>query len=181
MRRVAVLLLCAAGPAMADTPPALRPLRDVDITYKVPVPNGGDQALLQRLRWSAATQRQRVDLPTSGNWMVLDFQNHRMSLVRDDSREVIDLPSPLSAEQPGGGAGFTRIGPATVNGLACTQWRTIDSRGEETQACYTDDGILLRASAGPRTLMEAITVKYAPQDNSVFQTPPSYTHQQTSR
>jgi hypothetical protein len=181
MRRVAALLLLCPAAAWADTPPALRPLRDVDITYKVPVPNGGDQALLQRLRWSAATQRQRVDLPTSGNWMVLDFQNHRMSLVRDDSREVIDLPSPLSAEQPGGGAGFTRIGPATVNGLACTQWRTIDSRGQETQACYTDDGILLRASAGPRTLMEAVSVKYAPQDNAVFQTPPSYTHQQTNR
>jgi len=178
MRRVAALLLCATAPAFADAPPALRPLHDVDITYKVPVPNGGDQALLQRLRWSAATQRQRVDLPTSGNWMVLDVPNHRLSLVHDDSREIIDLPSPVSAEQLGAGASFTRLGPSTVNGLACTQWRTTDSRGQETQACYTNDGILLRASAGPRILMEAITVKYAPQDAAVFQTPPTYTHQQ---
>jgi hypothetical protein len=113
--------------------------------------------------------------------MVLDFKKHRMSLVRDESHEVVDLPSPLSAEQPGGGAGFTRIGPSTVDGLACTQWRTIDSRGHETEACYTDDGILLRASAGPRTLMEAVSVKYVPQEDSVFQPPAGYTHQQSSR
>jgi hypothetical protein len=180
--RLAIIaaLLCPAL-SWADAPPVLRPLRDVDVTYRVPVPNGGGDALLQRLRWSAATQRQRVDLPTAGNWMVLDFKTHRMSLVRDPSHEVIDLPAPPGAEQPGGSAGFTRIGSATVDGLACTIWRTTDTRGEETQACYTDDGVLLRASAGPHVLMEAVSVKYAPQDNTVFQPPANYTHQQPNR
>lgn len=176
-----MLLLLMPVAAVADQPKALRPLHDVDVTYKVPVPGGGQVALLQRLRWSAESQRQRVDLPTSGNWMVLDFITHRMSLVRDDSREVLDVPSPLSAEQPGGGAGFTRSGTDSVAGMACTEWRTVDTRGQETQACYTDDGILLRASAGPQVLMEAVSVKYAAQDASVFTTPSGYTHQQSSR
>jgi hypothetical protein len=180
MRLTALLLLVPAA-ALAEAPPALRPLHDVDVTYKVPVPGSGAVALLQRLRWSAESQRQRVDLPTSGNWMVLDFLTHRMSLVRDDSREVLDLPSPLSAEQPGGGAGFTRVGPANVIGMACTEWKTVDTRGQETEACYTDDGVLLRASAGQRVLMEAVSVKYAAQDGSVFATPSGYTHQQSSR
>lgn len=178
---LALVVLQVSTQARAEAPPAVRPLRDVDVTYKVPVPGVDNTALLQRYRWSAATQRQRVDLPTSGNWMVLDFAAHRMALVRDGSHEVVDLPAPLSADQPGGGAGFTRIGAATVAGLACTQWRTVDMTGKETVACYTDDGVLLSATAGARVLMEAIGVKYAAQDDSVFQVPAGYSHQQSSR
>jgi hypothetical protein len=159
LRCLGLGLVAFAGLARAEAPAALRPLRDVDVTYKVPVRSGTDANLLQRLRWSASLQRQRVDLPTSGNWMMLDFANHRMALVRDESREVIDLPAPRSAEQPGGGAGYTRLGPATVAALACTEWRTIDTRGQESIACYTDDGVLLRARQGDRVLMEAISVK----------------------
>ncbi len=174
-------LYLAAGVARAEAPLALRPLRDVDVTYKVPVRSPTDANLLQRLRWSASLQRQRVDLPTSGNWMTLDFANHRMELVRDESREVIDLPAPRSAEQPGAGAGYARLGPAVVAGLACTEWRTIDTRGQESIACYTDDGVLLRARQGDRVLMEAVSVKYSLQDASLFDPPASYTRQQTNR
>ncbi len=180
MRLVAALLLLPAL-ARAEAPPALRPQRDVDITYKVPVPGTANLALLQRLRWSAATQRQRVDLPTSGNWMVLDFNAHRMMLVRDESREVLDLPSPMSAEQPGGGAGFARIGPNAVDGLPCTDWRTTSTRGDETVACYTQDGVLLRAAAGDRVLMEAVSVKFEPQASAIFQPPAGYTRQESHR
>jgi len=167
--------------AAADTPPPLQPLRDVDITYKVPVPGPGNAALLQRLRFSAARHEQRVDLPTSGNWMVLDLANHRMQMVRDDTRQVLNLPAPLAATQPNAGAGFTRLGPDHVAGLACTQWRTIDTRGMETIACYTDDGVLLRATAGPRVLLEAVSVSYASQPVDVFQIPANYIEQKTNR
>ncbi len=173
--------LALAGLALAADAPALQPTRDVDVTYRVPVPGGGGASLLQRLRWSASRREQRVDLPTSGNWMVLDFTAHRMAMVRDDSREVVDLPSPLSAEQPNAGAGFTRAGTDSVAGLACTEWRTIDTRGQETLACYTDDGVLLRATAGARVLMQAVAVKYETQPAEVFATPAGYTHQQSSR
>ena len=172
--------LALASVAQAQDKPPLQPTRDVDVTYRVPVP-GGDAALLQRLRWSAALRRQRVDLPTSGNWMVLDFTAHRMAMVRDETREVVDLPAPPSAEQPGGGAGFTRVGSDSVAGLPCTQWRTIDTRGHETLACYTGDGVLLRASAGARVLMEAASVKYETQGDAVFALPAGYTHQQGDR
>ncbi len=167
------------GVAWAADTPVVQPTRDVDVTYRVPVPGGGDASLLQRLRWSAATRRQRVDLPAAGNWMVLDFGNHRMELVRDESREVVDLPAPRTAGQPG--AGYTREGAAQVAGLACTQWRTIDTRGEVTDACYTADGVLLRAVAGSRVLMEAVSVTYAPQGGELFVPPAGYAHQQTNK
>ena len=173
---LAAVLGCAA-PARAQDAPVVQPTRDVDVTYRVPVPGGADASLLQRLRWSAARRQQRVDLPTSGNWMVLDFATHRMALVHDESREVIDLPSPSSADHPG--AGYTRAGAATVEGLACTEWRTIDTRGQTTLACYTDDGVLLRAMAGRRVLMQAVHVAYTPQPEDVFQAPAGYTHEQS--
>jgi hypothetical protein len=181
MRFAPLIILLLPAAALADAPPSLRPLHDVDVTYKVPVPGGGEESLLQRYRWSAATQRQRVDLPTSGKWMVLDFISHRMALVQDGSHEVLDVPSPQSADQPGGGAGFTRVGTGNVAGFACTQWHTVDTRGQQTDACYTEDGVLLRVTAGARTLLEAVSVKYAAQDDAVFQVPSGYTHQQTSR
>ncbi len=178
-------LACAfaalAPAAFAQDAPLLQPTRDVDVTYRVPVPGADSAALLQRLRWSASRHQQRVDLPTSGNWMMLDFTAHRMALVRDETHEVVDLPAPRSADQPGAGSGFLRRGAGIVAGLACTEWRTIDTRGQETLACYTDDGVLLRATAGTRVLMEAVGVKYETQGDAVFALPAGYTHQQSSR
>ena len=168
-------------PAYCQQAPVVQPTRDVDVTYRVPVPGATDSFLLQRLRWSAAHRQQRVDLPTSGNWMVLDFNAHRMALVRDDRREVLDLPSPQGADQAGAAAGYARVASADVAGLSCTEWRTVDTRGQATLACYTDDGVLLRATSGARTLMEAVHVAYEAQAESVFQTPVGYSRQQTNR
>jgi hypothetical protein len=166
-----------ASPALADQPPAVQPQRDVDVTYKVPVAGQGNMAILQRLRFSAALRRQRVDLPTSGNWMMLDFANHTMAMVRDQSKEIVELPAPANAALPGAGAGFTRQGDATVAGLACTEWRTHDTRGQETVACYTADGVLLRARNDSGTLMEAVQVNYGALPEAVFALPDGYTRQ----
>jgi hypothetical protein len=170
-------LLFLASPAWADQPPAVQPQRDVDVTYKVPVAGSGDMAILQRLRFSAALHRQRVDLPTSGNWMMLDFAAHTMAMVRDQSKEIVELPAPPNAAVPGAGAGFARMGEATVAGLACTEWRTRDTRGQETVACYTPDGVLLRARNDSGTLMEAVQVGYGTLPAAVFALPEGYTRQ----
>jgi hypothetical protein len=179
IRVAACLCLIGAAPVRADEVPVVQPLHDVDVTYKVPVPGSDNMALLQRLRWSASTRRQRVDLPTSGNWMVLDFVSHRMDMVRDDARTVLDLPAP--PDPPPAAAGFARAGEGSVAGLACTEWRTRDSRGQETVACYTQDGVLLRARSGSRVLMEAVSVHYSPQQDGVFQVPRDFTRQEGNR
>ena len=168
--------LALPAPCLAETP-IVQPTRDVDVTYKVPVAGGNDMAILQRLRFSASLRRQRVDLPTSGNWMVLDFAAKQMAMVREESHEIVDLPAPDSASQPGGGAAFTRLGAARVAGFECTEWHTRDTRGQETVACYTADGVLLRARNESAVLMEAVDVKYAPQGAAVFALPEGYSHQ----
>jgi hypothetical protein len=178
--RAATLCLLAASPAaLAADVPVVQPMHDVDVTYKVPVPGADNTALLQRLRWSASLRRQRVDLPTSGNWMVLDFAAHRMLLVRDDTRTILALPAP--PDPPPSAAGFARAGDAVVAGLPCTEWRTRDTRGGETLACYGPDGVLLRATSGDRVLMEAVSVHNAPQPADVFDVPAGYTRQEGER
>jgi hypothetical protein len=176
-RFILAAALFATAPALADAPAALKPTTDVDVTYKVPVGLTGSTALLQRLRYSAALHRQRVDLPTSGNWMMLDYAAHRMAMVRDQSREIVDLPAPDAISLPQNGQGFTRIGAARVAGLPCTEWRTRDLRGQETIACYTQDGVMLRARNDSHILMEAVTVHYGTVPESAFTLPDGYSHQ----
>lgn len=171
------ITLCLATPARADKPPAVQPLRDVDVTYRVPVPGLTVTSMLQRLRFSAALHKQRLDLPTSGNWMLLDFTAHTMDMVREQSHEIVEVPAPDNASQPGAGAGFVRLGRSSVVGINCTEWRTRDTRGQETVACYTDDGVLLRAANTDGPLMEAVEVKYAPVPADVFDLPKGYQRQ----
>jgi hypothetical protein len=179
---LAALLTGAALPRAAHAEsPIVQPTHDVDVTYKVPVASSGaDMAILQRLRFSASLHRQRVDLPTSGNWMVLDFTTKQMQMVRDESHEIVDMPAPDSAAQPATTASFVRVGPAQVAGLDCTEWRTHDTRGQETIACYTADGVLLRARNDSAVLMEAVDVKYATQGADVFALPSGYSRQKTA-
>lgn len=173
-----LLALCAAGaPAHAQDAPLTQPQRDVDITYKVPVPGVNVTVMLQRLRYSAALHKQRLDMPTSGNWMLLDFQDHTLSMVREQSREIVQVPAPEGSLLPGGGAGFVRLAATQVNGLPCTEWRAHDNRGHETVACYTDDGVLLRARNESGELMEAVQVKYGALPAGTFDLPKSYTRQ----
>ena len=182
---ICCLLVGCGGAASAQDVPVVQPTRDVDVTYRVPVqPRPGQEpgvkptSLLQRLRWSASLRRQRLDMPTSGNWMVLDFPTKRMSVVRDDARTVVEVPAPPGIDTPPAAAGFARAGTATVAGLACTEWRTRDTRGEETLACYTGDGVLLRARAGDRVLTEAVEVSYVAQGEAVFAVPAGYAKQE---
>ncbi len=177
MRALALGVLLISAPALADTPPPVQPLRDVDITYKVPVPGVDVSAILQRVRYSAALRLQRLDLPTSGNWMLLDYPSHKMAMVREQSHEIVEVPAPANAGLPGAGAGFTRLGATAVNGLPCTEWRTVDNRGQEMVACYTADGVMLRASNVNGLLMEAIDVKYVTEPASVFALPSGYSRQ----
>ncbi len=181
MLRPAVLPLCLlwVSPAAAEQP-LLRPSRDVDVTYRTAAPGG--TAVEQRIRWLAAGQTMRIDPPSPGLRVIIDYAARRMSVVRDGTRSVVEMAVPDSMATMTGGApatAFVRRGEATVAGQACTEWQTMDRNGHPALVCITGDGVLLRAGAADQVWVSAVSVRYGPQDPAAFRVPADYEHHQT--
>lgn len=175
-RVAAIALPLLLGAAADGAHPLLRPIRDVDVTYALDAGDG--TTLHERLRWRVSAQMLRLDPPTAGLFVIIDLAARRMSTVRTAERAVIEMAAPDNVTgMPDSAAGAaTQLGTETVAGLACTEWEMADAAGEPAQLCLTADGVLLRARAGPRTLLSAETVLYGPIDAEVFQVPAGYTH-----
>ena len=176
MKRSSIVLiacLLGAAPALADEP-VLLPTHDVDVTYRA----AGAQPVEQRVRWDAATQTMRIDPPTSGVFVIIDYLARRMTVVNETEKSVVEMPAPASMANVLGGkiAGeFVRQGEAKVDGLGCTEWQTQDRNGEPANVCVTADGVLLRAGTAARTLVTAVKVQYAQQDPALFRIPADFT------
>lgn len=141
----------------------------------------GPRVVEERMRWAAEAGQLRIDPPTPGMWVVMDTRTRRMATVRDDNRSVLEIEGPqtmpgptMPGPAPAASAGFQRDRDDSVAGLPCTQWRTRDVTGTPTLACITADGVLLRASAAGRVLVEALHVAYVRQDPAVFRIPQDY-------
>jgi hypothetical protein len=176
LRRAAVLALaaCLLAPRAFADGPKLRPTRDVEVIYRS---EAGPQPLEQRVRWDAEAQTMRIDPPTTGLYVIIDYLTRRMSVVHEAEKSVIEMAAPAGmANVPGEQApgSFVRQGEATVGGLGCTVWQTVDRTGQPAEVCVTDDGVLLRAGSAGRTLVAAVKVEYAPQDASLFRVPADY-------
>ncbi len=127
------------------------------------------------MRWDVQDRRLRVDPPTAGLYMLIDLKARQITMVREADRKLLVLPQG-AASLPGetrDGA-FTRRGTDTVAGIGCTEWDTQDSAGQPTTVCISPDGVLLRARSGPRLIVEAVRVTYAPQAAAVFAAPVGY-------
>ena len=171
---VAIVSL-SAGAAKAQDRPTIFPTRDVDVTYRLPVPDAvGGRALEQRMRFTASGNKQRVDPPTPGLYIVMDFAAHSITTVRPEQRMALDMPTAAVSAGTTTSASYTRRGEASVAGLACTLWVTRAASGEGTEVCMTDDGVLLRAVAAGRILLEATKVRYATQEPGVFAIPEGF-------
>lgn len=168
---LAVLLCAAAG----DERPVLRPLHDVDVTYALDAGHG--VTVQERMRWDVAARMLRVDPPTNGLYVIIDLAARRMSTVQTARQAVIEMAAPegVAGMADSAAAGAVRRGTDTVAGLACTNWDITDAAGQATRVCLTEDGVLLRAKLGHRTLLEAVTVRYGTIDPAVFRIPDGYT------
>jgi hypothetical protein len=180
---LAFWLSVAALPAFADQP-QLRPSRDVDITYSSTAAGASREGrrLEQRVRWLAAAQTMRIDPPTTGLFVIIDYVARRMSLVREADRSVTEMAAPDDATgvaDNAGAGGYVRRGEDTVAGLPCTDWETHDRDGRQALLCITADGVTLRAGVDGRTLVTAVSVQYAPQDPAEFRVPADYVHRST--
>ena len=171
IRWLAASALLAAPAAAAEHPPTV-PQRDVDVTYRLLQTSPDAPALMQRNRWSASAGRLRVDPPTPGFYMIVDYRAKRMAVVKPADRAVLDVAS----ADPGLPGAYTQRDAGTVAGLPCTNWQTADAGGRETMLCLTADGVMLRASHGEHVLLEAVAVSYGTQDPAVFVPPDGFRH-----
>lgn len=162
-----------SSPAWAEERPATVPTRDVDVTYRAGPPQ---QPVTQRSRWSAGSRKMRLDTPTPGIYVLVDYGAKRMSMVSDADHAVLDVPLPADGlmGQPASGAAFTRRDTAQVAGVGCTNWETLDSSGKPATACFTADGVLLEARRGDLVLVQAVRVAYGTLDAATFAVPPGY-------
>ncbi len=176
MNRIGTLAAAAAvalaASARADDKPAMVPQRDVDVHYKIAGRSPDAQPRQQRIRWSVAQARMRIDPPSPGLYMIGNFQTGRMEVVKPADESVLDM-GPGSFD-PHADASFRKLGTDQVGGLSCTDWQTADNGGQTTVLCLTSDGVMLRASHGDQVLVEASSVTYGPQDPAAFSAPESF-------
>jgi len=181
IRRVLLAMLAAASvaaPAVADSDrPLTMPTRDVDVTYRA---GQGDHVVVQRSRWSVDGRKMRLDTPTPGVYMIVDYEAKTLAMVSDPVHGVLDLQAPaagLPGQAASSSAAYVRRGSGQVAGIPCTEWETVDTQGQATLACFTDDGVLLEARRGGQVLVQATRVAYGNLDASAFVVPPSYRHE----
>ncbi|WP_458096204.1 hypothetical protein [Roseomonas sp. WA12] len=176
-----------AVPALAqNAPTAMKPTRDVAVTYRLsgamPGAPAGAAAAQQemRMQWSVSTGKQRVDPPGGQGWVLIDQNAASAVMVMDAQRMVMTLPAEAAAMMTQGvppGARFTRKATAQVAGQSCTEWDLTIPQGSST-ICMTDDGVMLRAvtsmANGNSSRLEATEVRYGTQDAARFQVPQGY-------
>lgn len=76
-----------------------------------------------------------------------------------------------TADWQGDMAAATRTGSCSVAGENGAEW-TRDENGTPHTACVTQDGIILRAREGDRTVWETTSVQRGPQSADLFTLPP---------
>jgi hypothetical protein len=170
--RIGSAVLAAVVSLAAGEAPPLIPTRDVDVTYDLPGAAGA--VLHERLRWDTAGHRLRVDPPGSGVYMITDYMAHRMSIVRDASRSIVEAVAPAAGLPGTSLAPYQQDGSDRVAGVSCTEWATIDTEQHPVAVCVTPDGVLLRVRRDGRTLLSARQVTFGPQDPALFRLPADY-------
>ena len=156
--------------------PAITPSVDVDVEYELGSPQG-DVSTRQRMRWQVATLRQRLDPDKSAVFMITSWQDRTLSVVDMGRKRVSVMPVPGTQQltppgQPAMVGSYARLGSSVVAGEQCTVWRTTDTDGHPTDACYTADGLLLQVAQGGQITVRALSVQRVTQPDDLFVIPP---------
>ncbi len=155
--------------------PAITPSTDVDVEYELASPQG-DVSTRQRMRWQVATLRQRLDPDKSSVFMITSWRDRTLSVVDMGRKRVSIMPVPGTQQltppgQPAMVGSYARLGSSVVASEQCTVWRTKDTDGHQTDACYTADGLLLQVAQGGQITVRALSVQRTPQPDSLFVIP----------
>ncbi len=167
------LLALAGGIAAAQDRPNLLPTRDVDITYRIT--RAGEPRQRERVRWKAADELERVDIP-GGAISIFDHKTHYVTVLTPATHSYLKLRSRARGPvEPARDAPLTRGGEATVAGLGCTIWNWTNPEDQAPfSTCVTGDGVPLRLRENGNTVAEAVSVQYGKQDPKLFEVPSGY-------
>ena len=134
-----------------------------------------------RVTTGAGGSPMRIDLP-DGAYMLVHQSAQTVAMVVPVEQMVMELPfedGPQAQFQLNERMRFTRRGADTVATLRCTTWDVMLDKARGAM-CISDDGILLRSAGqdatGRRTLIEALSVSFAPAPASDFAPPADFDH-----
>lgn len=183
MRPLTWAALMAAVPASAQAQaavperPLLAPAREASVLYRMT--KTGAEPVEVRVTTEAGGSPLRIDLP-DGAYVIVDQPAHSTAMVVPNEQTVMELPfedGPQTQFQLNERMRFTRRGVDTVATVRCTTWDVALDRVHGV-VCVSDDGILLRSSgqdgAGGRSLIEAVSVSFAPASASDFVPPADF-------
>ena len=181
MKRALALLAGLAVMAQAPAPkpldrPPLAPTRDASVLYRLVPPEGPAEEV--RVTTQAGGSPIRVDMADK-SWMLVDQRARRMAMVVMAEETVVDLPYQGPPQQfvLSPAMRFVRRGADTVAGVPCTVW-DVAVGPQRGVMCITGEGVLLRTQTqdarGRRSMVEALSVSYAPATDAEFTPPPDY-------
>ena len=170
--------------AVAEEKPLYLPMRDVTVTYRLTTESPGTTAppagREAHMYFSAELNKLRLDEPTQKGYAVIDRASQQVVIVMPQQRAYSVLP--FTPEMASGfilndQMKFSRTGTDTIAGLSCTRWSVEAARAAGT-VCVTTDGVLLsghgRVREGGVSGLEAISVTYSPQPQSLFAPPADF-------
>jgi hypothetical protein len=164
-------LLIAGSAASTQERPQLVPIRDVDVSYKITRPN--QPAIVERRRWLAGEHLERVDGPDKST-TIFDRNKNEITLLNAANRTFRKLEGVARRPpEPEAGVRLMRGGESVIAKLSCVDWTWMQDTETHT-VCVTAEGVLLRLVIDGRTVIEARSVRFAPQTAELFQVPPGY-------
>jgi hypothetical protein len=172
----ALLLALPATAAWAEGRPVLLPTRDATVIYRVDSDQPGAPSEAE-VHFRAGAARLRIAPRGMPGYLLVDRDSRKVTMVLPQQQIFLDFPlrgDPERLLTRQDDMQFTRRGEETVAGLRCTDW-DMQSPDATGSGCVTADGVILRArgtSHGRAGGIEATSVVYAPQPQSLFEPPP---------
>jgi hypothetical protein len=178
----AVLLVPLFRPAAAQPAPAVTPLRDVVVTYRLdgeaPAALPGGLSGPVTLFWDAAGQRLRAEADGRTQIALIDLRARSGQAIDTALRIVLPLRIRARDLQPLmlDGVRLQPRGKERVAGLACSTYAFNSAQGPGT-VCLTPDGVPLRGEgrvSGKPGRFTALQVRYSDLPADLFVVPPGY-------